>query len=142
MNIRLLRKIKRTILKRPDQFEMDAWFSEQLVLGHTEQCKPAGGCGYAACIAGWAIVLSDKRSNKINVAKHYSELVHYNNDIFERARKLLGLTCGQANFLFLEWRWPSDFKYPYRKSMSPLGRARIAAKMIDHFIKVKGEHML
>lgn len=52
-NIVLLRKIQHLILAKADQFQMSSVFSRYL-----DNNAEAGGCGTAACIAGWVLHLT------------------------------------------------------------------------------------
>lgn len=63
MNTKLLRRVQKAILAHPDQFEMWLLFQPTLYFNHDPLAlytMPAGGCGTAACIGGWAIHLAGK----------------------------------------------------------------------------------
>jgi hypothetical protein len=57
MNVRLLRRIQRQLLKEPDSYDQNAYVDT-----HTTD---AGVCHTRACIAGWACLLSGKSVNDI-----------------------------------------------------------------------------
>ena len=137
MNIELLRAVKRIILERPSQFNMDWWFSSADSTG-----MPAGGCGTAACIGGWAYVLTKRPKSKslkgLLDASIYSS-IYRNNTVMNNGdfKLLLGLTLEQSERLFAETEWPKRFR-----SRCVPGDARknakLAADRIEHFIKTKG----
>lgn len=110
MNTRLLHKVQKAILAEPRQFNMDTWFSYFDCEG-----KPPPGCGTAACIGGWAIALSKNLTPRV-----------------------LGLTVGQADRLFVKYLWPTAYR-TRRAERTAKQYARNAAKRIDHFIKTEGE---
>lgn len=141
INVRLLRKIQRAIMERPDQFEMSMWFSHYLMFRDQDQAVPAGGCGTAACIAGWAITLNSKTPKPAVVCDrlHRSFQWSFSDRVFEKAQRLLGLSEGQARSLFMDEHWPEPFYENYNKTNKPAVRARVACQRIDHFIKTKGE---
>jgi hypothetical protein len=62
MNTQLLQKVKQNILDHPDQFYMGGFFSAYTANGK------AGGCGTAACIAGWAVYLHRRYSSLARAA--------------------------------------------------------------------------
>lgn len=118
LNVRLLRRIQKHILEEPKRFEMEAcvirgkpgervWTANEVI--------PA--CGTAACIAGWACILTD--SNKTG-------------DMINRARQLLGLSTSER--VFYDSSWPEPFKTRYRNCETARGRARAGADRIEHLI--------
>lgn len=128
MNVRLLRRIQKQILKEPRQFEMWGYFP--LTLDTTEKIP---NCGTAACIAGWSICLTEK----INPAVARDKSNRWN--VWRRAKKALGIKEMQANSLFYDDNWPDNFKDGFKNSNTARKKARIAAKRIDHFISTNGE---
>ncbi len=122
MNVRLLRRVQRAILKHPDQFNMRWWFHALDATG-----RPAGGCGTAACIGGWALALS-KKLTPMQASRHDLHSSDYAN--------LLGLTPDQADRLFIDDEWPA--KYQLFQCATVKGMARLAARRIDWFIKSNG----
>lgn len=137
MNIPLLKRVKAAILKHPKQFEMADWFGSVLYFGHDRsgylKHHKAGGCGTAACIAGWTC----------HVALENKKLVETDAAIgFEAARKateLLELSRNQAACLFYHSAWPRRFAEQHEDAKTLSDRARAAARRIDHFIKTKGK---
>ena len=113
MNIELLLKVKEQILKDPERYNQD-------IYGH-------GSCSSAHCIAGWAIVLGKK--------KWPDQIAH----VWNLAHKVLSLRGRQDSKLFsVGGDWPKKFASAYLKAKTPKGRARVAARRIDHFIKTGG----
>ena len=133
MNVKLLRKIQKHILAEPRRLAMCDWiqrgkpgqeltFQDGSVIGQTY-----AECGTAACIAGWAVILSSKRTPKDS------------DTVLDRAIKILGITEYQSDSLFLRsLGWPQKFSQAYLAAKTPSGKARVAVRRIDHFIKTKG----
>jgi len=124
MNVKLLRKIQKAILKEPRRFEMGEW-GMRLELGDVPD-RHMPPCKTLACIAGHADLLTHPRlfQRAVNDDDH--------NAIRVRAQEQLGLTDRQAEILFTEW---DD---AYDKLTTPLQRARWAVKRIDKFIRTNG----
>ena len=132
MNVKLLCEIKREILKRPTQFNMDWWFQDTSAIG-----KAAGGCGIAACIGGWAIAIArtpNRKRVRLDEAHEASSGSPSSDQI--RARMLLGLTQEQSNRLFNKHLWPVRYRLNRAKSIN--GMVRRAVARINMFIKTKG----
>lgn len=121
MNVRLLRRIQKQILKEPRQFQMWDVFSD-----HADDFA-IPNCGTAACIAGWAITIT----SKTNPAKAANIINSY-----RKAGTELGLEEWQADMLFNFGRWPAQFQKTSREGTRAF--ARQAVRRIDHFIKTKG----
>lgn len=142
MNVRLLRRIQKQILKEPKQFEMHQWFVFQGV--------NVPNCGTTACIGGYAIALSTKQT-PLEAARHIStkQFGKTKCDLSDRskqkvettARNLLGLTEEQGDRLFLEPDWPYKYRYNSRGEaiVTPKAKARNAVRRIDLFISTNGE---
>lgn len=131
MNVNLLRKVQRAILKHPDQFEMSWWFHSTLSM--RDKLINAGGCGTAGCIGGWAIHIHRQCKTLAEAKEHcYNPL--------SCPAKLLGLKVfsAEADRLFIDEMWPQPFRRRYQNGKTPLTRAKAAAARIDHFIKTKG----
>lgn len=118
INTRLLRRIQKQILKEPRRFLMHRWF-----------------CDTAACIGGWAIAL-DKN---FKLAKAGVLDAQSRRPTSERAAQALGLRRAIAERLFYVDEWPSPFREQYDDALGRAGRARVAARRIEHFIKTKGK---
>lgn len=132
MNVRLLRKVKNHILEEPRRFIMRTWLLTREYVGGPSYPSDNGAkevkfakCGTAACIAGWAVLLHDKR------------ITNYD-EIARRASELLELDEMKSYRLFGATWWPEPFGSQYRKAKTPTARAKIAAARIEHYIKTEG----
>jgi hypothetical protein len=123
VNVKLLRKVKQHILKEPKRFLMSTIDTH----GEPGQRTGYGGvfakCGTAACICGWAGILSGINTCDIR---------------FRNVAKILGLNGPQADRLFEPGKWPLEFQGGTNDD-GKRETARIAAKRIEHFIKTKGK---
>lgn len=148
LNIKLLKRIKRAILKRPDQFEMSWWFSDLHYVNRYRQgrgqppLEKIGACGTAGCIAGWAVALHlRKPHDKINLSQaKQSSTTHGAYYVSSTAAKLLGIDDNQQasdNLFGLAW-WPDEFKLRYRSAKTVQEQAQVAADRIDHYIRTNG----
>jgi hypothetical protein len=122
MNVRLLRRIQRQLLKEPDSYDQNAYVDT-----HTTD---DGVCHTRACISGWACLLSGKSVNDIRFS-------------FGVAQQLLGLTYEQADRLFSPIEgstdWPERYARQYLEAKTPRGKARAGFRRIEHFICTKGD---
>lgn len=132
LNVRLLRRIQKHILKEPRRFFMGWFFAiaegknwqrnlfTDFVHDLSKQIPP---CGTAACIAGWANILTGT-----TVSESASP---------ERAARELGLETKNEDYVYLfsDKRWPQPFNEKYSKAKTPRQRAKIACARIDHLIK-------
>lgn len=126
MNIKLLKQIKRKILAEPKQFYMHAFYSQ---LNGTREVP---NCGTAACIAGWAVALSEHITPK-QAKKNY--LI----PIF-KADSLLEISNEQSLKLFYINNWPKDLGEAYHENDNyPTIQAICAAERIDRFIASNGK---
>ena len=133
MNIKNLLKIKADILARPDLLFMSLWY------------LPSGGCGTAACLAGHAAAY--QRSTETDLERRLNCVASVCLRVFPEGKRFLGLTTAQAQRLFfmrehhfsIDRRWPLEFDEAYHRARSDKGRAKVAARRIDHFIKTKGK---
>ncbi len=134
MNIPLLRRIQKRILKEPRQFQMDNWFN------HSPSVYP--NCGTAACIAGWAVTMSMKKGNPKKICQLLTGALTTdwtdNDKITRKAMKFLQLdTPEAAKRLFIQSRWPSVFRFHPSSEGTPEYAANAVAR-IDHFIATNG----
>jgi len=120
MNVKLLRRIQKAISKEPEKYDQDAW------------------CGSECCLAGHAVILSghaeisNDSCEGVMVRLSYGKEVH----IQDFAAEELELTEDQSCKLFDVW--PREFREAYDGALTDKGRARVAVRRIDHFIKTKG----
>jgi hypothetical protein len=139
MNVKLLRRIQKHILAEPRRLEMSMWVrkgkpeidSYQSDSGYVTYPQ----CGTAACIGGWALIISKKtvNNNGLNTGN--------------RAAQLLGIPAmngtdaeilSPSDKLFHVSDWPAKYEQAYHHAKSARGRARVAVRRIDHFIKTQG----
>jgi len=114
INVRLLRRIQKQILKEPRQFIMSRYFA------HSQRIP---NCNTAACIAGWAIALKEGITPKAAA----NSFVPYSD-----GQDALGLTINQAERLFLPANWPNRFL------LKPSHDPHQAVARIEAFIKSNG----
>jgi hypothetical protein len=129
MNVKLLRKVKKHILEEPKRFIMGDWvvrkeYPDQQLFDDDGKPRTFAKCGTAACIAGWTMLLSKVDPDKVD---SYSGA----------ASKLLGLK-ERFSPLFYTDQWPAKYEDAYVNAKTPAGRARVAARRIEHFIKTNG----
>jgi hypothetical protein len=132
MNVDLLLKIKERIISHPASFNMSRWGCK---VDPTEEHP----CGTIACIAGWAVILTDTPVNWIGYSME---------DVCVQAKELLGISWSQANLFYPDY-WPSPFKEEYlalstsltieNKSEVQAKLAKLAARRIDRFIETEME---
>lgn len=125
MNTKLLLKVKAAILAEPLKFDMAAWFAP-------EKKSP---CGTTACIAGWAISL-DRKWKRLKPG--LSQMRHFYFRPEKLAGEAIGIDFDQTERLFFRCNWPPGMSHAYVHETTARGRARIAARRIDHFIKTNG----
>lgn len=102
------------------------WRTE--LMGANDASRTMPPCGTAACIAGWAVVLTDGVPSKI---REFMKMR-------ERAAELLNVDAGYSwtsHPLFYAPNWPKPFASRYRNAEGPKKRAIIAAERIEHLIK-------
>lgn len=127
LNVKLLRKIQKHITEEPRRFFMSGiaihaknkkdWDQARFWRGDLANTMPA--CKTAACIAGWALELTDNRHEDLPYAA-----------------RLLGIDPLKMDNLFLSYCWPKPFRSAFEKSRSsPKTRAKAACDRIDHLIK-------
>lgn len=163
--VKLLQKVRDTILTDPDKFDMGQWGVryDKTALGY-EQLAEANSCGTVGCIAGWICVLGDKKiDQKLTIEakkrtkrnqKSYGDMPfepvdvvgaagiseQISSDVPDYAALLLGVDYGDTDIysLFYVGRWPLKFQAMWENNVSNKKRAKIAAKVIDSFIKHDG----
>jgi len=96
MNPEMLDKLTKVIAKNPDRFDMAEW---------------QAGCGTTCCIAGWALVFAGYKPSQFMLG--FSDLGN-NEDIFQTATEVLGISQDQAERLFTLYLWPQDIRDRYR----------------------------
>lgn len=117
LNVELLRKIQKHILEEPRRLDMTAWLDAAPV-----DVVP---CGTVACIAGWALHLSNTKPGSTTEGGKWSG----------PARKVLGLSYEEGDKLFYEDNWPAPFATNFCHAEGPKARAKIAVARIDYLIR-------
>lgn len=142
MNVKLLRKIQRTILKHYRQVDMSSWFDS------TSARTPR--CGTTACIAGWAVTfqvaptklspLLAAKSMNPNFLSHGSWMVGDRvKEMTQAGMEALDLTPNQADRLFFDNSWPEELSVKLATQRPGTKRyAQVVSERIDLFIKSKG----
>lgn len=129
MNIKLLRRVQKRILKEPEHFDIYRYFKQRFD-NKFQTCKTT------ACIGGWAIALSKKKSIKTLFDKYRETSYPYS-----IARELLKLNIVQADILFVLNHWPESFNTDYHLAYHAKDWkliAKITSDRIDHFIATEG----
>lgn len=126
MNKELLLKVREQILREPRQFVMGTWYTEHPMESEDNDELWMGveipNCGTAACIAGWAISIAEKKSP------------HKASGTIGAASRYLDVKWEDAEDLFYEDHWDDDLQERWENASSLDERAQIAAERIDQFI--------
>ena len=141
MNVKLLRKVEKRILAEPRRFDMMTFgdkLDKEAIEALGEEAPP---CGTVACIAGHVDWMTHPRLFAASVA---IDRFARDDSIVERAAKELGLGFDpsqdtNAGRLFFDDEWPKKFQAAFSKAKTPLQRAKVAVKRIEHFIKTNGK---
>ena len=139
MNVKLLREVEKRILAEPRRFDMMTFgtkLNKRTIRALGKQAPP---CGTVACIAGHVDWMAHPRLFAASVA-----LGDYDDSIVKRAAKELGLGFElsqdtNAGRLFFDNEWPEKFQAALAEAKTPLQRAEVAVKRIEHFIKTNGK---
>lgn len=130
INVELLERVKAHILEEPTRFDMGDFViqGEYLENFAANFGRPIPPCGTIACIAGWAVLLSEGQTSGAG------------SDVQAEAEALLGLSVEQRERLFYTSNWPKKFNEAYRdaEDVRLPAAALAAARRIDHFIKTNG----
>lgn len=151
MNKPLLRRIQKHIAKEPKRLVMGAfvmrkgeipdWGLEPIHRVHdgaSIACEdhPFAKCGTAACIAGWAVLLTVDKPDKWRDGGHVEVKAQ---KLLELKNKLDEVTgTSQVDRLFHVEHWPSQFMNAYEDAATPAAKARATIGRIDHFMKTDG----
>jgi hypothetical protein len=129
LNIELFKKVRRKIKTVPASYR-------QSTDAETDQRSP---CGTAACIGGWADILS--APNKAERDKRMGGEVDLNRAARElglKGRDFYGELRTERAVLFdgrPEKRWPKPFSDQWRRARTKAGRAAVAVAYLDHIIE-------
>lgn len=130
--MRLLALVADAIEEHTDQFVMHCVMST-----HTETGKHAGGCGTAACIAGWTVYL----------AENWKELARYHEDqrgdheLMRVAGNYLGIEAkatgdfSMSHPLFFYDHWPVKYRKAFEEAKTDNDKATVAVERIRDYIK-------
>ena len=124
INVGLLQRIKKHILESPLRMDMSVYVVQNFLDGD-EYVPP---CGTAACIAGWAVLLSLKPDEALNEI-----------GLRDRAVEFLGLdSCALSAYdVFHVAHWPEPYQSNHAAAL-PVERAQAVADYIDYLIKTHG----
>ena len=137
LNVRLVRKIIRHILAEPlrycQEWTINTGTPGELIGGSGSD---SGGqrfakCGTAACIGGWAYILSTTRPR----LKWSSTLL-----LLDKGGKALGLSAYHQNILFSgrpSYEWPQPYARQYEAATTSRARARVACRLLEKVIDTK-----
>jgi hypothetical protein len=152
LNLELFRQIREKIATTPVAYDQTRW-------GRREIAAP---CGTAACIAGWACVLSGSASLSTVQVAGPNAVVYTSSgslDIPAIAQRVLGLSEEEAETVFTsspegDWGnedyddeseddesyylgggWPEAFAASWRGALTPEEQASVAIAYIDHIIE-------
>lgn len=127
LNIKLLKKMRKRIAEKPYSYYQDYWAVKD----------DKAPCGTKACLAGEAIICSE-RSVKKGLEKLWASLSPSRS---ERpsvlAQELLGLSGIEADTMFMVGgaAWPEPFRSRFERASGPIARAKVAVAYLDHIIK-------
>jgi hypothetical protein len=125
INRDLLMRIADVIVRRPCDFDMDAFEQPVILSGVIDK---ESSCGTVCCIGGWAGVLYYGKENPSEVDTYPTV----------RYRDLLGLNSDMSKRLFNVDHWPKGFRLGYHLAETDLGRATVAHDRIHHFVATDG----
>ena len=95
LNKPLLKRIIKHIAEEPLRYIQDTWVEQRTKAIWSEE---APACETVGCIAGWAVFLSTPKKNWLSLIRKQERVD--SDYIRTKARKLLGLTEGEAMVLF------------------------------------------
>jgi hypothetical protein len=136
LNVGLLRKIQKYIMAEPRRFTMGTYHFRALdasdwkheFIYYKDMSKSMPPCRTAACIAGWAGILSADKKFRDAIRAH--ELLRLPKNWLSN-----GFVHPRNHPLFFAENWPSQFYKAYNTSKTPRERAKVACDRIDYLIK-------
>jgi hypothetical protein len=160
MNVAKLRKLERFILAEPRRFDMKEWGETSIGGGDKyilRDQKPP--CGFVGCLAGSAVAMEYKGKTLafdgayvrvVEMIPATGEIIdsHEIGKTPEMAQEILGLSQEEADRLFFlpaslheasTLGWPEKYDKAYQAAKTLKGKARVAVRRIEHFIKTKGK---
>src|SRR6267142_5039862 len=124
LNVRLIRKIIKHILAEPNRYYQADWVQTARPGSEIGDGQTFAKCGTAACIAGWAYLLSTKDADP-HERSHVIMETAENNLGIDRDASRFDLFSGEPSY-----DWPAPFGRRYTKAKTPRGRARAAAQLL------------
>lgn len=124
INKSLFRKVRNKILQTPESYD-------QTVFGRKSHKAP---CGTAACIFGWAAILSDTFDQEY--VNHYGKYAD-GAGIYGGARRALGLTPDEGGIVanYRGAHWPEPYGSNFRAAKTEAEKARAAADYLNYIIR-------
>lgn len=120
LNVKLLRRVQKYILKNPEEFRMEDWSTKSR-------------CVTTHCIGGTMVML-DRRIDGPTLHKLAAK-----ESLYYVARDLLWSGFGiTSSDIFYAYRWPKKIGDRYTELITPVLKAELASKAIDWFIKKYG----
>ncbi len=133
MNVKLLKKVRAEILKRPTQVNMQEWFGRKRAKRGFPKIE---ACGTTGCIAGWIFTIGQDYNTIKTAKKEFYQTLSFG-DVGERAGVLAEID-NQSDLFFIQY-WPEQFQKRLAKAKSPAEYAKVVADRITHFIKTNGD---
>lgn len=141
INVKLLRKIQKHILAEPKRFIMGDFIVRRSdrdeMVESDGLTTPFAACDTAACIAGWACLLSD-RNPLTGFAKLGAELLGIEYIDPDSVDEEDVVPICESDRLFYTSTWPEEFARPFHSAKTREEKAAIAVQRIDHFLATKG----
>lgn len=121
MNTKLIKQIEQAILAEPRRLEMKTWIN---------RCDRVAPCGTAACIAGYAVILSRMEKGKgwYEAAQQIST-----RHCGLEAAELLDIGLCQSLVLFYVARWPFRYRLRLSHAVDRKAKAKVAVDRLRYF---------
>ncbi len=141
LNVRLVRKIIRHILAEPRRY----WQEWTIYTGTPGELIGGGfgqrfaKCGTAACIGGWAYILSTTRP-RLNGCSRTLPWLQWSSTLLDKGGKALGLSDYHQSVLFSSmpsYDWPQPYARQYDAATTSRARARVACRLLEKVIDTK-----
>lgn len=128
VNIELFKKIRKQILREPHRLNMSEWVTPR-------KDEKVFSCNTAACIAGWAFVLSQDSNSPLEIINEDCFLVNPEYYGIEGvAEKVLNLDFEYHDRVFFIEYWPEPFQTQWHTAKDQEARAQVAADYISWII--------
>lgn len=130
MNIDLLKRVQKEILRAPERFCAAHWAFARNAADVVERDERPEG--FKCCIAGQVLLLSGRSDERGLLCR--SGLHNNDGSLYRRAAEALGLTPAQRNELFFPSQWDNLYKQEYYLC-SRDEEAAVCAAYIDYFME-------